>query len=240
MPVGRLVPWMDDTFFRNLPSSDDDRRLRSEVLRRVRPEHELMDLGAGSGCEELMNFRGCARRVCGVDPDPRVTDNPFLDEAKVATGDHIPYLDESFDVVVASNVLEHLEDPASVFREVARVLKPGGVFLAKTPNWLHYMPPLAMLTPIWLHYKLNPRPGGDPADIFPTRYRVNTPRAVRKRAAEAGLVARDIQLLDARPGYLAFSSLTYFLGAAYHWLVTRIPGLHRFRGYMIVALEKPA
>ena len=81
-----------------------------------------------------MNFRGHARRLCGIDPDPRVAANPYLDEGQVGVGESIPYPDASFDVVFADNVLEHLPDPAAVFAAVTRVLRPGGVFLGKTPN----------------------------------------------------------------------------------------------------------
>ncbi|MEI2780661.1 MAG: hypothetical protein V9H25_05130 [Candidatus Competibacter sp.] len=43
----------------------------------------------------------------------------------------------------------------SVFREVARVLKRGGVFLFKTPNKTHYMPTIARLTPHRFHQFVN-------------------------------------------------------------------------------------
>ena len=38
----------------------------------------------------------------------------------------LPYGDASFDAVVASEIIEHLENPPDAFSEVARVLKPGG------------------------------------------------------------------------------------------------------------------
>jgi ubiquinone/menaquinone biosynthesis C-methylase UbiE len=92
-----------------------------------------------------MNFRGLVARVCGIDPDPRVGANPYLDEGKVAVGEDIPYPDTNFDIVFADNVLEHLQNPSLVFQEVARILKPGGLFLVKTPNKLHYMPLMACI-----------------------------------------------------------------------------------------------
>jgi len=46
----------------------------------------------------------------------------------------IPAADESFDVVVAGEVLEHLQFPTAVVAEIRRVLRPGGRFLGSVPN----------------------------------------------------------------------------------------------------------
>jgi SAM-dependent methyltransferase len=131
--------WLDRGRYRNFENRWDDRLLREAVLREIDPTKELLDLGAGAGIVPEMAFKGLARRVCGVDPDPRVVENPHLDEGREGFGESIPYPDASFDVVVSDNVLEHLDNPVEVFSEVRRVLKPGGVFLAKTPNRWHYV-----------------------------------------------------------------------------------------------------
>lgn len=52
-----------------------------------------------------------------------------------ATGEAIPYPDDSFDIVYSSNVLEHVGDPAAVLDEALRVLKPGGRLLVVVPNY---------------------------------------------------------------------------------------------------------
>ena len=78
----------------------------------------------------------------------------------------------TFDRVFADNVLEHLPDRLTVFREIARVLKPGGVFLFKTPNKTHDMPTLARLTPHRFHPFVNRIRGRAETDAFPTRYEV--------------------------------------------------------------------
>ena len=49
----------------------------------------------------------------------------------------LPYPDASFDVVTATEVIEHLEDFRRVVREIYRVLKPGGVCILSTPNILN-------------------------------------------------------------------------------------------------------
>lgn len=48
-------------------------------------------------------------------------------EFRVMDAENMEFADNSFDVVVSHNVFEHLPDPVAVMREVARVLKPGGV-----------------------------------------------------------------------------------------------------------------
>jgi SAM-dependent methyltransferase len=49
----------------------------------------------------------------------------------------LPYPSESFDLVTSTEVIEHLENPRRFFREVARVLKPGGQIILSTPNVLN-------------------------------------------------------------------------------------------------------
>jgi ubiquinone biosynthesis O-methyltransferase len=46
----------------------------------------------------------------------------------------LPFDDESFDAVLCSEVIEHVEHPGNVLSEINRVLKPEGVFVLSTPN----------------------------------------------------------------------------------------------------------
>lgn len=168
-----------------------------------------------------------------------MADNPYLDEGRVGVGESIPYPGASFDVVLADNVLEHLPDPAAVFAEVARVLRPGGVFLGKTPNKWHYVPLIARLTPHGFHRWVVRWRGRGGEDVFPTRYRANSPGDLRALAAGAGLEVVRIDLIEGRPEYLRFSAPTYLLGWLYERVVKRVPGLAWLRVLLVVELRKP-
>jgi SAM-dependent methyltransferase len=48
----------------------------------------------------------------------------------------LPFADDAFDVVVTSEVLEHIPDDVAAIAELVRVLRPGGVFAATVPSWL--------------------------------------------------------------------------------------------------------
>lgn len=54
----------------------------------------------------------------------------------------LPFADATFDTVLSSDVLEHLPDPELAFREMSRVLRPGGVLILNTPflYMLHEVP----------------------------------------------------------------------------------------------------
>ena len=234
----RITAWLDEGRYRSYQSRWDDRLLRTAVLDEIDATKDLLDLGAGAGIVPEMAFKGLARRVCGVDPDPRVVDNPHLDEGREGVGETIPYEDESFDVVVSDNVLEHLDNPVEVFREVCRVLRPGGVFLAKTPNRWHYVAIGATLTPHSFHRKFNAARGRASVDTFPTRYRANSRRQIEVVAKQAGLELVSVDFYEGRPEYLRLWAPLYILGALYEILVNSTRILSPFRVVLVAKMRK--
>lgn len=101
----------------------------------------LLDVGCGGGylSEE---FARDGFEVVGVDPAAASIEAARAHAIvsgleigyHVGRGESLPFEDRSFDVVACCDVLEHVEDPGVVIREVARVLRPGGVFLFDTVN----------------------------------------------------------------------------------------------------------
>jgi SAM-dependent methyltransferase len=89
----------------------------------------LLDLGSGSGVVTRA-ARGIFHRTIAMDISPRIlaTAGPIADWRIAADTDRLPIADESVDVVSCFAVLHHLYDAGNLLGEVARVLRPGGVF----------------------------------------------------------------------------------------------------------------
>lgn len=207
--MSAMVQKLDRALYPSHARNWDDQLFRARILSHIGPDKKVLDLGAGAGIVEAMNFKGLADKVCGVDLDPRVEANLMLDEGRVADAGGIPYPDQIFDVVFADNVVEHLADPLGVFREVHRVLKPDGVFLFKTPNKTHYMPTIARLTPHRFHQFINRLRGRAEADTFPTLYRANTAADVKRISSEVGFEVMSVSRIEGRPEYLRMTWLAH-------------------------------
>jgi SAM-dependent methyltransferase len=239
--MSALTKWMDKTWYPGYEDNWDNKRFRTLLLDRIEPDFILLDYGAGRGALSEMNFKGKAKKIFGVDPDKAVLDNPYLDDARIlpmASG-VIPHEANSFDLVFANNVLEHIQQLAVCFEEIRRVLKPGGLFISKTPNKWHYVPVLARITPHAFHTFVNRLRGRERRDTFPTVYKCNTPKAVKKYASNAGLRLLEIQLWEGRPEYLRMLAPLYVCGYLYERWVNALPFLSRFRCGMVFVLQKP-
>lgn len=238
--MSALTRWMDRTLYGGYGNNWNDELFRQRLLAHIGADTRCLDFGCGRGNVKQMNFKGIAGWVAGVDPEPAVFENRFIDEAALLDlqAMRIPHPDASFDLVFADNVMEHVTHPPATLAETRRVLKQGGRFLAKTPNEWHYMPTIARLTPTGFHRFYNRLRGREVIDTFPTQYRSNSAADVRAIAQAAGLKVRRIEFIEGRPEYLRIFALTYLLGWCYERLVSLVPGLSGLRCVMIFELEK--
>lgn len=98
---------------------------------RIRPGSQVLEIGSGPGHVADMLVQAGAS-VAGVDFSSKMVEvaqsrYPAI-AFKQADAEQLPFDADSFDAVVANFVVHHLARPEKVFREVNRVLKPGGRF----------------------------------------------------------------------------------------------------------------
>lgn len=75
-----LVEKLDRTLYPTYARNWDDQLFRERILQCLMSEAVILDLGAGAGIVQQMDFRGHAARTCGVDLDPRWLSIDNLDE----------------------------------------------------------------------------------------------------------------------------------------------------------------
>lgn len=100
---------------------------------------DVLDIASGSGYG-TKHISMSAKKVYGVDVSEEAIEYAKLHygaknvQYKVGSGTNIPLDDDSVDVVVSMETIEHIEDQESFLKEVRRVLRPDGVFVVSTPN----------------------------------------------------------------------------------------------------------
>jgi SAM-dependent methyltransferase len=117
--------------------------------------------------------------------------------------ERLPFADECFNLVTANMVVEHVREPEFLFREIARVLAPGGTVVLHTPNVAGYTTVLARMIPASLVSRTAALLlGRKSEDVYPTFYRANSETALRLLAAKNALRVKTF-------GYVLSSPQTY-------------------------------
>lgn len=108
---------------------------------RERAKGDLADLGCGKA--PLLGAYGpLCTSILLADWANSSHDNPLLDLIIDLNEPLTPLVTSSFDVVILSDVLEHIREPALLMAEISRILKPGGYLLLNVPfaYWIHEAP----------------------------------------------------------------------------------------------------
>lgn len=200
---------------------------------------KILEIGPGPG-NPTSRLLATLGEVHGVDPDPVIKTNEALASATVLEGDRFPFPDASFDACVSDYCLEHVSDAAAHIAEVARVLRPGGVYVFRTPNLWHYVTLISKLTPHWFHELVanrlrNIKGGHDP---YPTVYAMNTEADVRRLAAGAGLRVEELRLIEKEPSYGMSSRALFLAFMAYERAVNSTPRAATLRSTILAVLRK--
>ncbi len=203
---------------------------------------KILEIGAGP-TNQTSRFLASLGELHGVDIDPDAMENEALTAKHLIVDDRYPVPDATFDGCVSNYVAEHVERPAEHLREIARVLKPGGVYVLRTPNASHYVALISAMTPFWFHKLVANRlrnRSKEAHDPYPTFYALNTPRKLRELAATAGLQVEQLRLVEKEPSYGMSSRALFLAFLAYERLANSTERAGFMRSNIFAVLRKPA
>lgn len=109
-------------------SSGSVKKVMATLLGELDNDSSKRGLNIGSGKSRLHE------RVSNLD----IADGPFVDY--IVDGHSLPFEENTFDLVIAQESLEHFENPSIAVDEIYRVLKPGGIFYVQVPFIIGYHP----------------------------------------------------------------------------------------------------
>lgn len=121
------------------------------------PEPKILDAGSGIGNNliTLKNFSqditACDQSIQALNYSKERHDEPYIRFQEENIED-LPYPDSHFDLVVCTEVLEHVENMNQAVEELARVTKKEGHLIISTPN---YCNPAGVIKKIMDHYRFN-------------------------------------------------------------------------------------
>jgi SAM-dependent methyltransferase len=228
-----------------VPGNTSTQNLYYRELKRVLPEQPMwLDLGCGHQLfaewmkAEQVEMVGLSKQLVGIDLD-RVGLSKHLGLRYRVEGslERLPFRDSVFDFVTANMVVEHLRDPGQILQEIRRVLRPGGMFVFHTPNYLNFKVFAASLIPGCIKNPLIRFFDGRHAeDVFRTYYRMNTPGRVRELCSLAGFELASLTLTDG-------SAMTVMLGPLVIpelllMRLCRLEGLRNLRSNIIAVLRR--
>ena len=127
-----------DTSIRPITTYPEKLAKRLCELHGISKGMKLLEVGAGRP-DVLKGFKGQGVEVAGCDISVASEEACEIESIPFRRVDFVknklPYKENSFDVVYSKSVIEHMPEALSFVNECRRVLKPGGLFMALTPDW---------------------------------------------------------------------------------------------------------
>ena len=152
----------------------------------------------------------------------------------------LPLDKKSIDVIFSNMVIEHLNDPDQYFKEVFRILKPGGYVIFSTPCIYNIVVIINRILPDGMSKKLGRiLTNIDEHDIFPTVYKANSIKRIRKILGRQGFKECDLIMYQPPPYAFVFSKIFCFFIIKYFDLINRYEMFKGLRGVIIARFQKP-
>lgn len=181
--------WYDEVWRKGLAAGKEQRgnlRAHLELLHGsdvLRPAARVLEIGCGIG-SVVADLDRSGHEVVGVDISREAVAYGREKYAgirlEVHPAENLPFADQTFDVVLSFDVIEHLADVDAHLAEAVRVLRPQGHYLLQTPAKI-----FAMVSETLFHRSLSWR------DHHPS---LHTPAQLRRRLLEHGFTVRFVKI----------------------------------------------
>ena len=139
--------YVDIRYLQTTAALLDRVKQRSYALMRIRPGQSVLDVGCGPGTDTIPLARlvGLSGKVSGVDADAAMVAEASRRakaaglsacvEHEVGNAQAVPFADGTFDACRSERLFQHLDSPAKVLAEMARVTKHGGWIIVADTDW---------------------------------------------------------------------------------------------------------
>lgn len=191
-------------------------RYKHAVRKLITENSIVLDIGCGR-TDFMVDIFKAAKKVIGQDLDgSAINEHPYLHQRIIGDFEALNILEpNSIDLAVSAWTLEHLQEPEKLFAQLSRLLRPGGYFIALTPNHIGLPSLISKLIPNSLHPKIVHKLWGRTIEnTYPTFYRANSVRTLNKLAKGHGIHVQEIIKMKDSSYYVAhpsFTKIIYFL-----------------------------
>ena len=178
------------------------------------------------------------RSITGIDADaPSLQQHDTITDLVRGDITDLPFRDNSFNLITANMVLEHVERPLSLFKEIHRILMPGGKFVFHTPNIYGYNTVAACLLPEFLKpFLVTLLHGRREEDRFPAFYRCNAAGRIRNLIENSGLRLGRLRYILSSPQFYICPPL--ILLELLYLRVISLPIFRKLRINILAVIEK--
>lgn len=205
----------------------------------LKPDWVLLDAGCGREAPVLRKYTGKVGKLIGIDCEEFASPIPGIELVRGDIGNMDSIDSNSIDMVISRAVLEHIQNPELVLKEINRVLKLNGNFVFLVPNLYDYSSIISLLVPNKYHPQIVSKVEGRKVDdVFPTYYKINTKKSVYDIAKLSGFKIDKFEYVGQYPHNLMFNKYLFLVGTCYEKLLERFEFLSFLRGWILVHMIK--
>lgn len=208
----------------------------SEYLGDLTKDSVLVDIGSGKlgafNLEDPVKFYKVA-----IDIDEKaLLENVLYDERILADARTLPFENELIDVIISRDCFEHIQNIEKMFSELRRVMKPGGILITITPNYLYLKGLFAKAIPPKIQNIIWEKLKGRDVMPYPVFFEINTVWKWKKFSKKYEFDISEMMLYNDPLHWFVPYSLLYWLSELFH-IILKLPILKYFRSTMFVVIK---